>query len=77
MAVLWYPGQDVDFLARLKKIEEQLDLLNEVVQTKNNSYTVTELVEENAALQRQILDLEEIVLNISEKIGELGVEFPA
>lgn len=77
MAVLWYPGQDVDFLVRLKNIEEQLSLLNEVVQTKNNSYTVTELVEENAALQRQILDLEEIVLNISEKIGELGIEFPA
>lgn len=76
MAMLWYPGQDVDFLGRLDRIEKMLNRSN-ITPDLTTPYSVDELEAENKELRMRIDDLEEIVLTLSEEVGRLESRIPS
>jgi hypothetical protein len=70
MAVLWIPGQDVDFLERLTRVEKRLSAHAE----KRGALTNDELEAENEELRIRIDSLEEDVIrlvNLVEKISDI------
>lgn len=71
MAVLWYPGQDVDFLARLAKVEKLLERLIQDRASTMLSVTPTDDTGDSD-LRLRVDDLEEIVLSLGEEIASLG-----
>ena len=75
MGMLWYPGQDVDFLGRLDKVEKALKAIKPEYFTQSinsqSPYTITELEAENAELRLRVDDLEELVITLSEELGVL------
>lgn len=71
MAVLWHPGQDVDFLARLEKVEKLLErLLSDRARSAMLAVTPTD-DSGDSDLRVRLDDLEEIVLNLGEEIASL------
>lgn len=82
MGMLWYPGQDVDFLTRLANVEKAVRALT-VDQSsfgeydENSPYSITELEAENAELRIRVDDLEELVIALGQEIEDLQVRSAA
>jgi len=73
MGMIWYPGQDVDFMERLAKIERLFASINQgTLGTSTEPYSVGELEAENKELRTRVDDLEELVITLSEEVGQLG-----
>lgn len=75
MDMLWYPGQDVDFLGRMDRVEKAISELfrNRYTDAEdiNSPYSVTELEAENKELRMRVDDLEELVIDLTQQIGDL------
>jgi predicted RNase H-like nuclease (RuvC/YqgF family) len=77
MGMLWYPGQDVDFMSRLERLErfaKQASSYQSKISdnTDNHPYTVDELEAENKELRMRVDDLEELVITLSEEMSRLS-----
>lgn len=70
MAMLWYPGQDVDFLSRLERLEK---LVEKILNAKYglDPLTSVELEEENNELRTRLDDLEENVIQVVANMSQL------
>lgn len=69
MAMLWYPGQDVDFIARLGRLETEIRRLTASSIVDDDTKQCLE--HENADLRIRIDDLEESILQLTDHIAEL------
>lgn len=77
MGMLWYPGQDVDFMSRLEKLErfaKQASSYQSKISdnSDNHPYTVGELEAENRELRIRVDDLEELVIALSEEMARIS-----
>ena len=68
MGMLWYPGQDVDFIRRLELLEREVKANRRTTPISADALSVEE---ENHDLRIRIDDLEEMVIDLSETIADL------
>jgi len=75
MAFMWYPGQDVDFMSRLSKVEKATKILFKLLSIDENKLdkilSFSELEQENQSLNERISDLEEDLISLNEEITKL------
>jgi septal ring factor EnvC (AmiA/AmiB activator) len=69
MAMLWYPGQDVDFITRLGRLESEVRRLTSSSTVDDD--TKQTLAQENSDLRMRIDDLEESIIQLTDHIAEL------
>jgi uncharacterized protein YaaN involved in tellurite resistance len=71
MSFLWYPGQDVDFLERLQKVEKEVRKILSSERLSGKHLTADDLETENEELRTRIDDLEEMVITLSQELSDL------
>lgn len=71
MSFLWYPGQDVDFLERLQKVEREIRKIVSSKQSSIEPLTADDLETENEELRTRIDDLEEMVITLTQELSDL------
>jgi hypothetical protein len=72
MGLLWLPGQDVDFLERLTRLERLVDKMIKHKFLSVDSLSSIELEAESVELRTRLDDLEENIIQMVEEISVLG-----
>lgn len=71
MGLLWLPGQDVDFLERLSRLERLVDKLLKQKFSNVDPLSSIELEAESVELRTRLDDLEENVIQMVENMSAL------